>query len=438
MNTRASSPKGSPKVSPKVSPKGSPKVLPKVSPKVSPKGSPKVSPKVSPKGSPKGSPKVSPKDGMSYSFMGNDGVYHGKIKNGVPHGLGEYTYTFIDYENDTTHDIRIRGTWQDGVLKSGTRHQFDEWVFTGEFHENGHEKEGKIRFRNGVEFVGTFNDEGDFKHGRMTNLGRDRTGYYEGEFCNGKRCGAGVLRLPDTLYEGNWADDKLKGEGKMITMKPNIEAIGIWNNNHLTGSLRYNNGTTCDFVGEIKSFDDYVGGDGKITMPHGLVYHGEFEDNMPVGVGSVMWLKHNVELPVFSDEFHSFCIVSPQQYRQLIQAGVLEELEDPISLEVIGADTTKFHLFHFGLKLDQTANVQLWHPVDILVAASMKLNGCPVCRLEYPRPLIDWIEREALKVEAAAATKIQRFVRNRTRTNRIKKRVSKSHGGTKRKRNGRR
>jgi len=384
-------------------------------------------------------------DGLPYSFMGIDGgVYRGKIKNGVPHGSGEYTY---NDENDATNDMYIEGTWQDGVLKSGTRHQSDEWVFTGEFHENGHEKEGNIKFRNGVEFVGTFNDEGDFEHGRMTNLGHDRTGWYEGYFCNGKRCGAGKLRLGNTLYEGNWADDKLKGEGKMITMKPNIEAIGIWNNNHLTGSLRYKNGTTCHFVGEIKSFDDNVGGDGKITMHHGLVYHGKFEDNMPVGVGSIAWL--NVELPVFSDEFHSFCIVSPQQYRQLIQAGVLEELEDPISLEVIGADTPKFHLLHFGLKLDQTADVQLWHPVDILAAASMKLNTCPLCRIDYPRPLMDWIKREARKVESAAATKIQRFVRSRTRT---KKRASaatkiqrfvrsrtqkrKSHAGTKTKRGG--
>jgi hypothetical protein len=344
--------------------------------------------------------------------MGIDGVYHGEIKNGIPHGVGEYTY---NDKNDATNNIRIEGIWEDGVLISGTR-QSDEWVFTGEFHENGHEKEGNIKFGNGVEFVGTFNDEGDFKHGRMTNLGHDRTGYYEGEFCNGKRCGAGALHLGNTLYEGNWADDKLKGEGKMIIMKPNIEASGIWNNHHLTGSLRYKNGTTCHFVGEIKSFDDNVMGDGKITMRHGLSYEGEFEDNMPVGFGSIMLLKHNVELPVFSHAFDSFCIMSPKQYRQLIQAGVLEELEDPINLEVIGADTPKFHLFHFGLKLDQTADVQLWHPVDIAVAVAMKLNGCPVCRLEYPRPLIDWIKTNA-------ATKIQRFVRSKKR---------KSHGGTKR------
>jgi hypothetical protein len=170
--------------------------------------------------------------------------------------------------------------------------------------------------------------------------------------------------------------------------------------------------------------------------------------------GSIAWLKHAVELPVFSHEFHSFCIVSPKQYRQLIQAGVLEELEDPISLEVIGADTPKFHLLHFGLKLDQTTDVQLWHPVDILVAASMELNTCPFCRLKYPMPLMGWIKREARKVQMNAATKIQRFVRssrNKSRQKRaraatkiqrfVRSRITKKreshHGGTKTKRSGR-
>ena len=384
---------------------------------------------------------------MLYTHMGIDGVYHGETKDGIPHGVGEYTY---NDENDATNNIHIEGRWEDGVLISGTRHQGDEWVFTGEFHENGHEKEGNIKFRNGVEFDGSFNDEGDFKHGRMKNLGHDRTGYYEGDFFNGKRCGAGKLYVAGTLYEGNWADDKLKGEGKMITMKPDIEASGIWNDDHLTGSVRYKNGTTCDFVGEIKSFGVNVAGDGKITMPHGLVYHGKFKDNMPIKFGSIAWLKHAVELPVFSHELHSFCIVSPKQYRQLIQAGVLEELEDPISLDVIGADTPKFHLLHFGLKLDQTTDVQLWHPVDILVAASMELNTCPLCRLDYPIPLMGWIAREARKVQMNAATKIQRFVRSSRNKSRIKKRASAAtkiqrfvrsrrtqkheshHGGTKR------
>ena len=155
---------------------------------------------------------------------------------------------------------------------------------------------------------------------------------------------------------------------------------------------------------------------------------------MPVGFGSIMWFKDDIEieLPVFSHAFESFCIVSPKQCRQLIQEGVLEkEVVDPISLEEIA--TTKFYLFHFGLKLDQTADIKLWHPVDIIGAASNDFHACPVCRLDYPRPLMDWIKREA-REQTNAATKIQRFVRNRTRTNRSKKRVSKSHGGTKRKR----
>jgi hypothetical protein len=386
-------------------------------------------------------------DDMHYIHMGINGVYRGEIKNGIPHGVGKFV---CNDENDET--VRIEGIWKDGVLISGTRHQDDRWVFTGEFHENGNEKEGNIKFRNGVVFDGTFNDEGVFKHGRMKNFGHDRTGYYEGDFFNGKRGGAGELFVKGTLYKGNWADDKLKGEGTMITMKPNIEASGIWHDNHLTGSVRYNNGTTCHFVGEIDSFGDNVAGDGKITMPHGLVYHGKFKDNMPINFGSIAWLKHAVELPVFSHEFHSFCIVSPKQYRQLSQAEVLETQADPISLEVIGENTPKFHLLHFGLKLDQTANVQLWHPVDILVAASMELNTCSFCRLKYPMPLMDWIKREEVQNNANAATKIQRFVRSSrnksrmlikqmnaaatkiqrfVRSRRTQKRES-HHGGTKR------
>ena len=354
-------------------------------------------------------------DDMSYIHMGINGVYRGETKDGIPHGVGEFV---CNDENDET--VRIEGIWKDGVLISGTRHQGDKWVFTGEFHENGNEKEGNIKFRNGVEFDGTFNDEGEFKHGRMKNFGRDRTGYYEGNFFNGKRGGAGELFVKGTLYKGNWADDKLEGEGTMITMKPNIEASGIWHDNHLTGSVRYSNGTTCHFVGEIESFGDNVAGDGKITMPHGLVYHGKFKDNMPINFGSIAWLRINVELPVFSHAFNSFCIVSPKQYRQLSQAGVLETQADPISLEVIGADTPKFHLLHFDLKLDQTANVQLWHPVDIHVAASMELNTCAFCRLDYPIPLMGWIAREG-EVQMNAATKIQRFVRSSRNTSRQKR-----------------
>ena len=186
----------------------------------------------------------------------------------------------------------------------------------------------------------------------------------------------------------------------------------------------------CQFIGHLKHDGGKAVGhseDMSVTNSNlNLTYEGKFEDNMPMEFGSIAWLRINVELPVFSHAFNSFCIVSPKQYRQLIKAGVLEQQENPISLEVIGGDTPKFHLFHFGLKLDQTADVQLWHPVDIAVAVAMELNRCPVCRLEYPRPLIDWIKRE---VQTNAATKIQRFVR--TKTNK-----RKSRGGTKTKRSG--
>ena len=139
---------------------------------------------------------------------------------------------------------------------------------------------------------------------------------------------------------------------------------------------------------------------------------------MPKHFGSVTWFGElfNVTLPVFSHAFNSFCIVSPTQHKQLIDKKILVLQEDPVSCELVDLDVPLFYLFHFGLKLDQTADVKLWHPVDIAVA--MKLGSCPKCRLEYPQPLRNWVKREA---QMNAATKIQRLVRSRTRT---KKRAS--------------
>ena len=379
---------------------------------------------------------------IPYNYMNLAGIYRGEIKNGVPHGLGDYTY---DAENDATNNIRIKGTWQNGVLISGTRHEGDECVFTGFFHANGHVREGTMTFMGGVEFHGTFHEDGDFKHGRMTNLGIDGNGWYEGDFVNGVRNGTGRLYEDGVLFTGTWKDDILHGKGTMVL--PNgTKYDGMWNDHHFDGSIMYSNGVRREFIGYLKHDGEKAVGhseDMSVTdSHHHLTYEGEFEDNMPMHFGSVAWLSINVTLPVFSHAFNSFCIVSPNQHKQLIEAGVLERQEDPISLEVISSDTPTFYLFHFGLKLDQIADVHLWHPVDVAVA--MNLRSCPVCRLEYPWPLIGWVKREA---QMNAATRIQRFVRSRTRTkkrasaatkiqrfvrSRTQKRKSHGHGGTKR------
>jgi hypothetical protein len=362
--------------------------------------------------------------GMPYSYMNLVGIYRGEIENGVPHGLGDYTY---DDENDATNNIRINGTWQDGVLISGTRYQGDagdECVFTGFFHANGQVREGTMTFRGGVEFHGTFHEDGDFKHGRMTNLGIDGNGWYEGDFVNGVRNGTGELHNDGVVFTGTWRDDFLHGKGTMVL--PNgTRYDGMWNDHHFDGSIFYSNGVRREFIGYLQ----YIGGKAvghseemSVTdSRHHLTYKGDFEDTMPKHFGSVTWFSNtkefeelfNLTLPVFSDAFHSFCIVSPSQHKTLIDKEILVLQEDPVSCELVDLDVPLFYLFHFGLKLDQTDDVQFWHPMDISVA--MKHRRCPFCRLEYPQPLRNWI----------AATNIQRFVRsmiqNRNR-----------HGGTKR------
>lgn len=349
--------------------------------------------------------------------MSLSGIYRGEIKNGVPHGLGDYTY---NDENDATNNIRIKGTWQDGVLISG-----------------------EMTFGGGVEFHGTFHEDGDFKHGRMTNLGIDGNGWYEGDFVNGVRNGTGRLHEDGVLFTGTWKDDILHGKGTM-ELPNGTKYDGMWNDHHFDGSIMYSNGVNREFIGYLKhDGEKAVGHSEEMSVTdshHHLTYEGDFEDNMPMHFGSVTWFGDffNVTLPVFSHAFNSCCIVSPNQHKQLIEIGVLERQEDPISCDMIDGNTPLFYLFHFGLKLDQTADVQLWHPVKISMA--MKLRSCPLCRLEYPQPLIGWVKREA---QMNAATKIQRLVRSRTRTKKrasaatkiqrfVRSRAQNRNGGTKR------
>ena len=398
--------------------------------------------------------------GIPYNYMNLAGIYRGEIKNGVPHGLGDYIY---NDENDATNNIRIKGTWQNGVLISGTRYQGDagdECVFTGFFHANGHVREGTMMFSGGVEFHGTFHEDGDFKHGRMTNLGIDGNGWYEGDFVNGVRNGTGRLHEDGVLFTGTWKDDILHGKGTM-ELPNGTKYDGMWNDHLFDGSIMYSNGVNREFIGNLKhDGEKAVGHSEDMTVTdshHHLTYEGNFEDNMPMHFGSVTWISINVTLPVFSHAFNSFCIVSPSQHKQLIEAGVLERQEDPVSCELVDLDVPLFYLYHFGLKLDQTDDVQFWHPMDISVA--MKHGRCPFCRLEYPKPLRNWIAatniqrfvrsmiqnrssvatniqrlaRSRTKKRASAATKIQRFVRSR-----IKKRNSGTkRGGTNKRKNKR-
>jgi len=410
------------------------------------------------------------------------GIYRGEIENGVPHGLGDYTY---DDENDATNNIHINGTWQNGVLISGTRYQGDagdECVFTGFFHANGQVREGSMTFSGGVEFHGTFHDDGDFKHGRMTNLGIDGNGWYEGDFVNGVRNGTGELHEDGVVFTGTWKDDLLHGKGTMEVPNGTIYD-GMWNDHHFDGSIMYSNGVNREFIGYLKHdgeravghsedmlVEDMLVGhseDMSVTnsdhyLTYKVTYEGDFEDNMPMHFGSVAWFGElfNVTLPVFSHAFTSFCIVSPDQYTHLSSIGVIEPQQDPFTLEDIDSIMTE-HLLHFRLKLDEPEPIKLWHPVKAALVgreaeeakaalvgreaeeakALSHITKCPQCRLNYPDNLITLIAairiqrfvrnsrtRTRIKKRASAATKIQRFVRS-VRSMQPKKRNSR--GGTK-------
>lgn len=342
---------------------------------------------------------------VQYTFKGLNGVYRGTMNDKqVPDGQGGFI------SDDET--ITVNGTWQNGVLIQGEINWITGENFKGTFYDNGNEKEGTFTLSSGIIFNGTFNEAGDFKRGKMENLGNDQTGYYEGDFSNGTRNGMGVLYVANTYYEGHWTDDYLRGEG-IMTM-PNCElreASGIWQNGHLDGLLTYKNGMRCQFAGKIQSFDEgnKAMGDGKI-LTDVFEYEGPFENEHPFGIGKVTDSRSGIELPVFSFDSMSFCIVYPNQHESLIQAGLLKPQLDIDSENP--AFSSRPYVYHFVFKLNSKPDIMLWHPTRLETMIRFK-RFCPVCRTSYTPEMLQWIENA---LTSTAATKIQQFVKSNPRT----------------------
>lgn len=344
---------------------------------------------------------------VQYTFKGLNGVYRGTMNDKqLPDGTG----VFIS--NDET--MIVNGMWQNGVLIQGEINWNTGENFKGTFYDNGNEKEGTFTLSSGIIFNGTFDEAGNFKHGKMEKLGNDQTGYYEGHFSNGTRNGMGVLYVANTYYEGHWTDDYLQGEGTMTMVNCELrEASGIWQNGHLDGLLTYKNGMRCRFVGKIQSFDEGVRakavGHGKI-LTDAFEYEGSFENEHPVGIGKVTDTRSGIELPVFSFDSMSFCIVYPNQYENLIRTGLLKPQSDIDAKNP--AFSSRLYAYHFVFKLNSNPDIKLWHPTSLETMIGFK-RFCPACRTPYTPAMLQWIENA---LTSTAATKIQQFVKSNPRT----------------------
>jgi hypothetical protein len=114
---------------------------------------------------------------------------------------------------------------------------------------------------------------------------------YEGNFKDGKLNGQGkIITKNGSIYEGQFKDNNLNGQGKII----DIEYNGCWvyegefKDNLLNGQGKIISKNGCwVYEGEFK--DNLLNGQGKIISKNGCwVYEGEFKDNLLNGQGKII------------------------------------------------------------------------------------------------------------------------------------------------------
>lgn len=120
---------------------------------------------------------------------------------------------------------------------------------------------------------------------------------YEGNYKDGLRCGVGRMVYPSgDIYEGEWLDNKMHGEGSYTYKKTGDIYSGSWSGNKKNGRGRY----------ECASDSSVLSGawvDGNITegsweWKDAGKYDGTFKLGRPVGVGRfefVNGIVHNGE-----------------------------------------------------------------------------------------------------------------------------------------------
>jgi hypothetical protein len=211
------------------------------------------------------------------------GMYDGEVKDNLRNGYGVYVYDnkFFRYEGD----------WKDGK-------------------KNG---QGKIVMRDGSYVEGCFKD-GEI-NGKGHKYNRSSGTEYTGDFVNGQLQGKGKITVNNTIYDGEFQNNKRHGYGELNEERLNRVYKGQWylNKKHGQGEQRYSDGSvyTGDWIqdkrqghGEARYLDsstyegqwrnDMFNGHGTYVHGNGYKYEGVFENNKPYKLATNLTVAVNV------------------------------------------------------------------------------------------------------------------------------------------------
>ncbi len=191
--------------------------------------------------------------------------YIGDWKNNVRHGKGKHIYLDNStYDGDWEKDLR-NGT---GIYVQKDNLNNIIYCYDGNWKDDVKYGKGKINYPSGISY------DGNWENDKANGLGtfKKLNSIYIGQFLDDKRHGNnGVYEfknegITEYKYIGQWKNDKFNGEGT-ITYKNGDEFSGSWeDNNMIIGIMTYSDNT---------------------------IYNGNFLNNMKHGMGSMIYTDTN-------------------------------------------------------------------------------------------------------------------------------------------------
>ncbi|MCU7549849.1 protein kinase [Chitinophagaceae bacterium LB-8] len=230
-----------------------------------------------------------------YDHAGDEYNYYGEVKNGKPHGYGIAKYTKGDVYEGYYKNGKMSGegtyTWENGSQYIGQRKNDKRDGYGTFIYEDGSKYAGE--WKNGVQSGegkiydsdGNLLYEGRFENGKMVDdlvdedddkdLTTSRNGYY-------------VVQYEDGLYEGNFTDGQMDGQGT-FTWSNGDKYTGTWKEGLMHGYGTYSAAEdrqikNCPDCSVYKGYyvDGQKSGFGRCYDKNGhLLYEGQFKDGMP-------------------------------------------------------------------------------------------------------------------------------------------------------------
>ncbi len=228
-------------------------------------------------------------------------TYHGEMKNGLFHGLGE-----LSWRNGNV----IVGQFNEGLAHGeGEFWGADGTTYIGEFKEGMFNGKGKITFGDGSEYEGEFADnmfngigtlktkggeryDGNFKNNLFSGQGRYEAhgSIYTGEFENGEILRGVYLDSHGNQYEGKFSNWSFNGEGTYTTTDGGIYT-GTFTDGILEGEAKFKDADGTNYTGSFENF--YYSGEGVLTLANGDRYQGEFDFGQYHGQGELTLAKED-------------------------------------------------------------------------------------------------------------------------------------------------